>query len=277
MKMQIKKLTDCTPSEMVRAWNRGFNGYAVNLEMDETMFLNRLVTEELSPEHSIVAFIKDEPVGIIMNGFRMREGQSIAWNGGTAVAPEYRGGGIIHQLMERTMAIYEQEKVEIANLEAIKSNETAIKLYGKYGYTVVENLVFLLGKQKGAKPLEYEVCRPEELITLSGYQERVVWQCQPASIKHGEAYVFKIDEKVVGYSLFRRVWDEAKKLSRVNIYQLKLLADNAEYIPRMLAAIGEKDTPVMLVNFIKNDPVTRYLLEKDFTVTAEQVWMEKRV
>lgn len=277
MKMQIKKLTDCTPSEMVRAWNRGFNGYAVNLEMDETMFLNRLVTEELSPEHSIVAFIKDEPVGIIMNGFRMREGQSIAWNGGTAVAPEYRGSGIIHQLMERTMAIYEQEKVEIANLEAIKSNETAIKLYGKYGYTVVENLVFLLGKQKGAKPLEYEVCRPEELITLSGYQERVVWQCQPASIKHGEAYVFKIDEKVVGYSLFRRVWDEAKKLSRVNIYQLKLLADNAEYIPRMLAAIGEKDTPVMLVNFIKNDPVTRYLLEQDFTVTAEQVWMEKRV
>lgn len=277
MKMQIKKLTDCTPSEMVRAWNRGFNGYAVNLEMDETMFLNRLVTEELSPEHSIVAFIKDEPVGIIMNGFRVREGQSIAWNGGTAVAPEYRGSGIIHQLMERTMAIYEQEKVEIATLEAIKSNETAIKLYEKYGYTVVENLLFLLGNQKGAKPLEYEVCRPEELISLSGYQERVVWQCQPASIKHGEAYVFKIDEKVVGYSLFRRVWDEAKKLSRVNIYQLKLLADNAEYIPRMLAAIGEKDTPVMLVNFIKNDAVTRYLLEQDFTVTAEQVWMEKRI
>lgn len=275
--MQIKKLTDCTPSEMVRAWNGGFNGYAVNLEMDEMMFLNRLVTEELSPEHSIVAFIKDEPVGIIMNGFRVREGQSIAWNGGTAVAPEYRGSGIIHQLMERTMAIYEQEKVEIATLEAIKSNETAIKLYEKYGYTVVENLVFLLGKQKDAKPLEYEVCRPEELIFLSGYQERVVWQCQPASIKHGEAYVFKIDEKVVGYSLFRRVWDETKKLNRVNIYQLKLLADNVEYIPRMLAAIGEKDTPVMLVNFIKNDAVTRYLLEQDFKVTAEQVWMEKRM
>lgn len=277
MTMEIKKLTDCTVSEMVMAWNRGFDGYTVNLEMDETMFLNRLVTEELSPNHSIVAFVKGEPIGIIMNGFRVREGQPIAWNGGTAVAPEYRGSGIIHQLMEETMAMYAREKVKIATLEAIKSNETAIKLYQKYGYTVVEELVFLLGVQKDAEPLEYEVCSPEELPFLFDYQERVVWQCQPASIKQGEAHVFKIDEKVVGYSLFRRIWSEDKKLSRVNVYQLKLLTEHPAHILRMLATLGEKDTPLMFVNFIKNDPVIHYLLKQGFTVKAEQVWMEKRM
>lgn len=274
--MKIKKLTDCTLREMVVAWNRGFNGYAVDLEMDEVMFVNRLVTEELSPHHSIVAFVEEEPVGIIMNGFRKRGGQSIAWNGGTAVAPEYRGSGIVHQLMQETMTIYEQERVEVATLEAIKSNKKAIKLYEKYGYAVVDELVFLVGRRQDVEPMEYESCRPEQLLSLPNYQERVVWQCQPASIKHGEAYIFKENERVIGYSLFRKVWDEEEKLIRINVYQLKLTdVSEPHNLLRMLAAFSKEDLPIMMVNFVKDHMETRYLLEHGFTVTAEQVWMEK--
>lgn len=274
--MEMKRLTDCTLREMVVAWNRGFNGYAVDLAMDETVFVNRLVTEGLSPHHSIVAFVEGEPVGIIMNGFRKRGGKTIAWNGGTAIAPEYRGSGIIHSLMQETMTIYEQEKVQVATLEAIKSNEKAIKLYEKYGYAVVDELVFLVGKRQDVEPMEYESCRPEQLLFLPNYQERAVWQCQPDSLKYGEAYIFKESERVIGYSLFRKVWDEEGKLIRINVYQLKLTDGGEPHnLFRMLAAFSKGNIPIMMVNFVREQLETRYLLEHGFTVTTEQVWMEK--
>ena len=97
--MEIKKLSDCTLQEIVTAWNRGFTGYLVQLEMNETAFITRLVSEGLSLEHSIVTFVNNEPVGIITNGFRTIDGKQMAWNGGTGIAPEFRGKGLIKQMI----------------------------------------------------------------------------------------------------------------------------------------------------------------------------------
>ncbi len=146
--MIIKKLSQCTLDEALKAWNDGFEGYFVPIQLNAEAFLNRLVGEGLSPNHSIVAFDENRPVGIVLNGFRIVNGKKISWNGGTGVATDYRGKGVSRALMEETLAIYKQENVDIATLEVIKENERAIKLYEKYGYEISDHLLFISGEYK---------------------------------------------------------------------------------------------------------------------------------
>lgn len=274
--MEIKKLSDCTLQEIVTAWNRGFTGYLVQLEMNETTFVTRLVSEGLSPEHSIVAFVNNEPAGIIVNGFRTIDGKRMAWNGGTGIAPEFRGKGLIKQMMNETMAIYERQGIDIALLEAIKENAVAINLYKNYGYDVSDELVFLSGEMLVGNPLEYKVYRPEQLPYLPFYEEPTVWQCQSQSVKQGEAYVFEQDGAILGYIVFRRVWDEQGTLARVILYQLKLVARTPlECISQMLATIAQRVLPVVGVNLLKSCPETKYLMDNGFIITTEQVLMKK--
>src|SRR5690606_28819443 len=127
----------------VEAWNKGFEGYYFDATTTVDQFTNRMVLEGLSPSLSILAFDCDKPVGLILNGVRMIDGKKVAWNGGTGVAKDYRRNGVGKQLMDATLAIYEEEGVQIATLEAIKQNEKAIKLYENKGYKIVDELVHL--------------------------------------------------------------------------------------------------------------------------------------
>jgi hypothetical protein len=79
--MKIKKLSQCSLEEALTAWNKGFEGYLVPIKMDIEAFINRVVHEGLSPEKSIIAFMHEEPSGIIMTGIREVSGRKIAWNG----------------------------------------------------------------------------------------------------------------------------------------------------------------------------------------------------
>ncbi|WP_279401287.1 hypothetical protein [Piscibacillus salipiscarius] len=58
---------------MVSVWNRGFEGYSVDVTMDTQTFLRRMVTEDLVAEASIIALDADSPVAIVMNGFRKHD------------------------------------------------------------------------------------------------------------------------------------------------------------------------------------------------------------
>lgn len=179
--MKIKTVAQCTLDEVLKAWNKGFEGYFIEINMTAEMFLQRLVGEGLSPEHSIVVFDQEEPIAIVMNGFRTIDGQKTAWNGGTGISPAYRGKGVSRLLMEETLAIYKRENVELGTLEAIKENQVAIALYEKYGYVVANQLLFLSGeyeaKVTSTVALHIATIRPEQLAHLSFYRENVPWQC----------------------------------------------------------------------------------------------------
>ena len=282
MNLQIKRLTECTIQEMITAWNKGFEGYFVQLEMTPEMFFNRLVNEGLSLPHSIVAFDGEVPVGIVLNGFRIINGKKTAWNGGTGIATEYRGKGVSTLLMEEILKIYEEEGCEVATLEAIKENERAIRLYARFGYEVTDSLVYLAGilEGKNNSHLQTEFIRPEQLPTYSFYKQNVPWQCQWQSVKAGEAQIyFDGKQNPVGYSLFRRVWNQEGQLEKVFLFQVELLGEvTEETLKAVFTAITEQQThPVsfMTVNASQSNSVIQYLLEQGFKKTTEQVQMMK--
>lgn len=281
MNITFKRLTDCTPEEMISAWNRGFEGYFVQMEMTVELFFNRLVNEGLSLRQSFVAFNNDQPVAIVVNGFRTIDGKKTAWNGGTGVAVPYRGKGVSRLLMEETLKIYEEEGVEVATLEAIKENERAIRLYKKFGYQLTDSLVFMSGTPdiKMNKEIQTKSIRPELLSTLNFYKENAPWQCQWQSLKSGEAQVYyDKDQNPIGYSLYKRVWNQEGMLEKVFLYQLEVFEGIKELQGIFAAIVDQVSGPVTFttVNTSVSNPVTQYLLVNGFTKTTEQVQMVKK-
>jgi hypothetical protein len=53
-------------------------------------YLARLIAEDLSMEHSLVALCDGKPAGFLLNGIRDCGAFRVAWNGGTGVKPEFR-------------------------------------------------------------------------------------------------------------------------------------------------------------------------------------------
>ena len=283
MKITFKKLTECTIQDTITAWNRGFEGYFVQLEMTPEQFSNRLVNEGLSLNHSMVGFDGAEPVAIVLNGFRVVDGKRIAWNGGTGIAADYRGRGVSKLLMEENLKIYEEEGIEVATLEAIKENERAIRLYQKFGYGITDALVYLSGTLELSNlPIHCKPIRPEQLPTYQFYKENVPWQCQWQSVKSGEAQIYYDENQTpIGYSLFKRAWNQQGQLERVFLYQLELFAEvKEETMKSILISITEgNQRPVnfMTINASLTNPIIPILMDLGFEKKTEQVQMVKKM
>lgn len=211
----IKRLSECSLEDVLRAWNEGFEGYSAPVQMDMDSFLARVVSEGLSPSLSIVAYSNDRPIGILLSGIRTISGKKVAWNGGTAVAKDFRHQGIGKLLMEELFTLYENENVEIASLEALYDNEKAISLYKGYGYEVVDELHFLelkdhlnidLSTNEGNYTVQSSVV--SQLEHLPFYKGMNPWQTHWRSAKDAQVVV-AIDEnlKEVGYAYYRKAFD----------------------------------------------------------------------
>lgn len=286
--MKIKRLSQCTLEEALTAWNKGFEGYIVPIKMDLQAFVNRMISEGLSPDKSIVVFMNGEPCGIIMNGFRENNGRKIAWNGGTGIAPEFRGKGLSAAMMEEVLNIYKAEKAHTAVLEAIEENERAIKLYKKAGYVITDHLLYLYKKLNHKEPgllkenyFSIKRLYPEQLQSLSIYDSKAAWQCQWQSAKHGEAAVLiSEDGKEEGYILYKRILEAGGRTDRIFIYQLKFNNENdyekmTESILGHLFLDGDDSIDFTAVNISVSDPVSKALLKMGFEKKIGQVMMEK--
>jgi GNAT superfamily N-acetyltransferase len=292
--IQIKRLAECTLEEGVRAWNVGFEGYYFDATTTVENFLNRLVLEGLSPRLSIVAFIENEPVGIIKNGIRNFQGQKIAWNGGTGVASAYRKHGVGKALMEATLTIYQEEGVNMATLEAISENTKAISLYEKMGYKLVDDLEYL--QIKGSlenSPIdqlnnEYIVEKtiPQLVGRLDFYKGLNPWQTQWQSAKESEALLVKDSEGMpIGYAYYRKVFDQNGNHDRTIVYQCEAAptrADGKDIVLTMLHKIFG-DFGDTITRVIPNLPMNRsqltatILKELGFETTVKQVYMVKNM
>lgn len=283
--MEFKRFAECTLDDVVTAWNRGFEGYYVQIPMARDTFLRRMVMEDLSPDCSIIVFSNGEPVGLVMNGIRMIGGKKVAWNGGTGIAASHRGTGLSNLLMEKVVEIYEEENIELATLEAIDENERAIKLYKKYGYEIIDQLLFLEKTISYSEPLKetfeyhFERILPEQLSTLPIYNHLVPWQSQWQSVKTGEAMLMTDHkDKVTGYALFKRVLNEDGQLDKLVLHQIH--GENSEEVKLLLAKILEKaQTPVKVttINFLASNNCTEILRNEGFEKTVGQVLMTKTI
>lgn len=287
----IKRLSQCTLEDAVVAWNKGFEGYYFDMTTTVDFFTRRLILEGLSPTLSVIAYDEERPVGIILNGIRLINGKKVSWNGGTGVDPEYRRKGVGKKLIDAVLAIYEEEGVEVATLEAVKENAKAISLYEKVGYKIVDELVHLQHTGELSKDAfssennlyTYKKGNPIDALQAPFYKALVPWQTQWNNARDGES-ILALDENgnVVGYAIYKRLFNEEATLQSIILFQCEAEPSQLmkEDIVRNLLCMvyGSSDLQVArtAANMSMSNNILRDILEKEgFNVKAEQVFMIK--
>lgn len=141
--MEFKRCTEVDMNSMYSAFSLGFSDYIIKLEMPQSIFEMRFFGPEgNSLEYSFIALDDERPVAIILGGIKYYEGVKTLRCGTLAVAPEYRGKGVSHKLMElhREEALKQQCKQLF--LEVIVGNDRAINFYKKLGYEKIYDLSY---------------------------------------------------------------------------------------------------------------------------------------
>ena len=287
---EIKRLHTCSFQTAHEAWNAGFKGYFVDLTLPLDRFLQRLSYENISLEHSLIAFEQNRPVGFLLNAFRINRDKKIAWNGGTGVAPDMRGKGVGKALVAAAIDVYKNESVDIALLEAIQDNDSAIALYKNNGYQVFDELTNLQTEAPTkftSNPLSYvvEEVHPAIAGSLDFYYERSAWQTQWQSLAStcGEAVIVRDDNGApVAYALFRKKFDEQGKLLTISLCQCELAGERNDK-DAIVSVILDTVFPAgnyrrITYNFRKsNRLVIDKLLDAGFNTYIEQVHMANNI
>jgi GNAT superfamily N-acetyltransferase len=287
---RIRRLSACSFDEAVKAWNEGWQGYFVHLDLSLDRYISRLHWEGLSPEFSLMAFYEKRPVGFLLNGIRQDVGRRVAWNGGTGVSPDFRGRGIGKALLKAASKLYDELGIDVAMLEAISINDRAISLYRQFGYEIVDRLVFLqhegrLDERIFIRPNSgsYSVARvaPYAVGQLEFYQNLAPWQAHWQSLSRykGRALIVSdVSGAPVGYALYKKTCDEQGRIEKIELYQcVARPGADAEAILgcalQSLYAAAELECTRGTYNLSNANEVARMLLEAGFAPDVEQVHM----
>ncbi len=283
-------MSDCTFTEVLQAWHKGFEGYYFDMTMEIEQFLKKVVSEDLAPEHSWIVFSEGSPAGLLLNGFRTVKGKKRAWNGGTGVALDLRGTGVGKRLMEKMLQTYKLQGVDECYLEAISDNSTAISLYKKVGYEVVDKLVFLQNKESldeftftTPKSYRVEQAPVQKAANLDFYDAESSWQTLAQNVKDGQAAIaYDVEKNIAGYALFSKHYTDSGELARIVLYQCKAqpdLLDEHEILNSILKFVFEPGHTKCLRSTVntskKSTALIAILKQAGFAPAIEQVHMKK--
>lgn len=75
--VEIRQAITCSFQELLHAWNNGFSGYSVDVQMDADKFVQRVASERLSLDHSFVAFDRGDPVSDMKQVWMKKDKQGL--------------------------------------------------------------------------------------------------------------------------------------------------------------------------------------------------------
>ncbi|WP_237691026.1 GNAT family N-acetyltransferase [Paenibacillus caui] len=292
--VEIRRLSECTIEEAVKAWNDGFEGYYFDATTTPDQFIKRMAIEELSPELSIVAFKGNEPIGIVENGVRDLNGSKIGWNGGTGVAAKYRGTGVGKLLIEAALSVLKEAGVKLATLEAISENHKAISLYEKMGYVQVDELEHLSLKGPAPQPFHltsggnYTVERAPTVRAgkIPFYKASNPWQTHWQNAKDSEAVIVRdLAGEPAGYAYFKKVFNAEGDHITTVLYQCEAAPGHPDAVNllKVMAAHVFGDLQDDINRVVPNLPkgasaLTGVMLKSlGFTPMVQQVYMTKEL
>ncbi|SFI35652.1 Acetyltransferase (GNAT) family protein [Paenibacillus sp. UNC496MF] len=298
--VKLRRLSELSYKASLTLWNEGFSGYYADMMRTLAQHVKYIGTANIRPEHSVVAVADGEPVGFVLTGLRRDGGRTLAWNGGTAVVPRYRGAGVGTAMMREAIRVYEELGVHAASLEAIMANDAAVALYRRCGYAIRKRVLILAQPKEPAKmPLfpggadggragsgAYALRRahPSEAGRLRYYRGDAPWCSQWPNAADAEAALAADGNgETAGFALYKRSFGEDGTPRGVHLLQAGFdpaRGDGREAAAFLLAALyGSADAPVRRTadNLPESSLAAKLLIEAGFETAFAQYVMELKV
>jgi ribosomal protein S18 acetylase RimI-like enzyme len=131
MSETIRQLRSDDFDALHHAFNEAFGDYVVTMSISPEQLREMLTRRGWVPEASAAAFEDGRIVGFVVNGIDHARG----YNSGTGVVPSHRRRGLAAALMERSFDLLRGRGVTRYLLESMESNEPAVTLYRRLGFT----------------------------------------------------------------------------------------------------------------------------------------------
>lgn len=134
--MNCRLLSDHDFTQLFGAFKSAFSNNVVVLQPSEEEFRQR-IGSKVHVDNSISGGFFDgaEMVGFILHTSNVYQGIPTAYNGGTGVLPGFRNQKAAEQLYAFLIPKIQAKFLARILLEVVESNENAIKLYEKIGFT----------------------------------------------------------------------------------------------------------------------------------------------
>lgn len=231
--IKLGRLSECTFEQALELWNRGFEGYFVDMTTTMERLMQHMSIHGIRPDWSVVAFADGRPVGFVLLAVKTVDGVKLVWNGGTGVFSEYRGRGIAKKMMLEARRIMREQQADRGMLEVFTDNVQAISVYQQAGFHIVDRVAGLTKKDSFAEPfysgrrpndLQLAWGRPADVKRLPFYREHAAWYCQWHHIRDGESLIIRSKDgnQALAYALCKRQVDDDGRLAAVLLFQCEV-------------------------------------------------------
>lgn len=150
--MEFNTLENCSITEITTTFNKAFSDYFIPIQLTTDQLYAKMIADKTERAISIGAFDNGELVALMLHGKDIINGETVAYNGGTGVIPEYRGNGLTKEMYKRLEQHLEHQNISKIVLEVINENIQAIKSYEKSGFQIKRELACFKGHPKSVKP-----------------------------------------------------------------------------------------------------------------------------
>ena len=138
--IRYRFLNNIPVNTLHHAFLGAFADYQVDMRMALEDFEFRLRRDAVDTSISVGAFDRDQLVGFCLNGSGTWHGESTVYDAGTGVLPQHRGKGIAAEMFRFMNPQLKERGFSRYLLEVLTSNEPAVNLYRRLGFTETRRL-----------------------------------------------------------------------------------------------------------------------------------------
>lgn len=133
---RYQSLQNVSLEQIAQCFNLAFSDYEQSISFTQESLKYYLTASAVDLSLSFGAFCREEMVGFILNSSGVYNGESVVFDAGTGVVPDHRGKRVFSELFAFTCQQLRSHGVAKYYLEVLQSNDHAVSIYSKKGFTI---------------------------------------------------------------------------------------------------------------------------------------------
>ncbi|MGB8953797.1 MAG: hypothetical protein WCC10_00360 [Tumebacillaceae bacterium] len=232
--LELKPMTAVPLEDAVAAWDKGFEGYFVNMTMSVDSLVRIMHMDGIQLPLSWVAYVEGEPVGISLNGVRTINGTQYGWAGPVAVAKPYRLHplAVVTHLLNASHSSMLDQGVDVVLSEVLSENQNMLRGMLRTGYRQVGSMLHHVHNggwpddpfaTAAASSYRIESVPVFQVRSLPFLRTVTSWQSQWKNIMNAQAIIVSdADGKPVGYAIYRPFLSDDETAESVRLFQCEV-------------------------------------------------------
>jgi ribosomal protein S18 acetylase RimI-like enzyme len=270
-------LTPADFTSLYECFLEAFSDYQVDMRMSPEQFQQRIVRDGVRLEISAGAFDGNRMVGFYMNASGVWLDKQTAYDAGTGVIPAYRRQGVGKELFAFMLPRLKEASVSQYLLEVLTSNEPAVSLYRRLGFTEIRRLAVFRRSEAVKSPDAAVVLRhseqPDWELFKSFWDGYPSWQNSIEAVERTDRVIIcaYVDDRCVGYGIAFKPAASLMQLAVAPTYRRKGIGS------KILSALQDEIREGLKVNNIDEElkGTMAFFQANEFKLVLEQYEMVK--